>query len=229
VFETIFNSTDLGTTLEIDKTLICILAALLMGFVISIDYYIITLQKDRSRSMAVSLVVLPAVISVVIILVGGSIARAFSMAGVFALIRFRSAPGDAKDITFVFTAMAAGLSVGMGYLTLGAAVTVIICLVMFVICKLGYGMPKRPEKVLRITIPEDMNTQGLFDDLLDKYTSKSSLYRVRSINLGTLYELTYNIVLKNEGTEKELIDELRCRNGNLNIQITVREAGEQQL
>lgn len=229
MFDTIFSSTALGTTLEIEKTLIGILAALLLGFVISIDYLIITLKEDRSRSMAVSLIVLPSIISVVIMLVGGSIARAFSMAGVFALIRFRSIPGDAKDITFVFAAMAAGLSAGMGYLTLGAAVTVIICLVLFVACKLGYGAARRPEKVLRITIPEDMNTQGVFDDLMDKYTSKSSMYRVKSTNLGTLYELTYHIVLREEGSEKNFIDELRCRNGNLNIQITVREANEQQL
>ncbi len=229
MFDTIFSNTTTDVTLNLSSTLLCILVALLLGLIISIIYLLITPRNSQSPNLALSLVILPTIIAVVILLIGSNIARAFSMAGVFALIRFRSVPGDSKDITFVFLTVAAGLSSGLGYITFGAAVTLLLCLTVFILSKLGFGVNKSKEKRLRITIPEDMNFQGAFDDLFEKYTKQCKLQRVRTANLGTLFELTYHITMKDEEAEKEFMDELRSRNGNLNIQIYTRESNEGQL
>lgn len=229
VFQSIFSNAALDMPLYIGPTLLSLAVALALGVAISILYLLITAKNERSRSLALSLVIIPGIISVIILLVGGSLARAFSMAGVFALIRFRSVPGDSKDITFVFLTMAAGLATGMGYLTLGVTITLLLCILLFIAAKLGFGISKLPEKRLRITIPEDMNYQGIFDDLLEKYTVKHMMQKVRTTNLGTLYELTYLVTMKKEVSEKDFIDELRCRNGNLGIQLDIREKADQQL
>ena len=150
-------------------------------------------------------------------LVGSNIARAFSLAGAFALVRFRSVPGDSKDIASVFFAMAVGLATGMGYLGFAFAATGIIGIIYLVLMRSGYAVTKRSDKELKITIPEDMNYQGAFDDLFETYTAKSSLDRIKTTNLGTLYELTYHVSMNEDIDEKQFIDEIRCRNGNLNI------------
>jgi uncharacterized membrane protein YhiD involved in acid resistance len=165
----------------------------------------------------------------VIILIGGNLARAFSMAGIFTIVRFRSVPGDAKDISFVFLTMAAGLAVGLGYLTLSAVIIVVVGAVIVIVNKSGFGIGKQQEKRLRITIPEDMNYQGVFDEVFTKYTTQVQLQRVKTSNMGTLFELSYDIVLKSEQNEKEMIDALRCRNGNLGISLGVKEIRDQQL
>lgn len=160
---------------------------------------------------------MPAVVTIVIMLVGSNIARAFSLAGAFALVRFRSVPGDSKDIASVFFAMSTGLATGMGYIGFAFAATGIIGVIYFVLMRSGYAVRKRTDKELKITIPEDMNYQGAFDDLFNKYTKKNSLDRIKTTNLGTLYELTYHVSMNETTNEKEFIDEIRCRNGNLNI------------
>ncbi|MDF2541854.1 MAG: hypothetical protein K0S47_1572 [Herbinix sp.] len=229
MFDSIFNSADtLEVSLGINSTLISIIASLLFGLAISSTYYFMTSKRDRSVNFIVSLIILPAVISVVIMLVGGNIARAFSMAGVFTLVRFRSVPGDSKDISLIFLSMAVGLTTGMGYLTFGAAITVILCLVILISSKI-LKSSKGAEKQLRIIIPEDMNYHGAFDDLFEKYTTVHEMQRVKTANLGTLFELTYRVILKNDAAEKEFIDELRCRNGNLNIMLSIFSKNEIQL
>ncbi len=226
MFDSIFFNPALDIPMDLSKTLLCILVALFSGLVISIVYLLITPKQRQSANMAMSLVILPVITAVIMLLIGSNIARAFSMAGVFALIRFRSVPGDSKDITVVFMTVAAGLSSGTGYLALGATVTVLLCLILFVLSKLGFGLTKSDEKRLRIIIPEDMNFQGAFDDLFAKYTHKSKLQKVKTTNLGTLFELTYNITLKDEKTEKDFMDELRSRNGNLSIMIYDQESND---
>lgn len=185
--------------------------------IISIIYIIGSKNKRYSTNFAITLVILPAVVTIVIMLVGSNVARAFSLAGTFALVRFRSVPGDSKDIVSVFFAMAIGLATGMGYLGFAAIITVIIGVIYIALSKSGYAVSKRKEKELKITIPEDMNYQGAFDDVFGKYTSANSLERIKTTNLGTLFELTYHICLRDKIDEKEFIDEIRCRNGNLNI------------
>ncbi len=174
-------------------------------------------KKKYSRHFAITLIILPAVVSIVIILIGSDIAKAISLGGVFALVRFRSVPGDSKDIASVFFAMAVGLSVGTGYLTYAALITIIIGVVYFVLVKFGFGKDKAENKQLKITIPENLNYQGAFDDLFEEYTNGASLDRVKTTNLGTLYELTFSVQMKKDIDEKQFLDSIRCRNGNLNI------------
>jgi len=191
--------------------------ALALGMVISIAYMISGKKNGYSTNFAITLALLPCMVSVVILLVGTNIARAFSIAGIFSLVRFRSVAGDSKDISCVFFTMAVGLSVGMGYLTLAVVVTFFIALAMAVLYLSGFGLQKTDAKELKITVPENMNFTGAFDDLLEKNTEKYSLERIRTTNMGTLYELTFHVQMKRERNEKELIDAIRCRNGNLNI------------
>ena len=150
-------------------------------------------------------------------IVGSDIARAISLGGVFALVRFRSVPGDSKDITNVFFAMVAGLACGMGYVALAIVFTVVVGVIYFVLNFLQYGVRRSVTKQLRITVPENLNFSGAFDDLFGEYTTNVELEQIKTTNLGTLYELTYNIDMKKDVDEKAFIDSLRCRNGNLNI------------
>jgi hypothetical protein len=231
MFSTIFEELSLtsGLSISLGKVLVCIAVAILLGFTISGAYFIITPRRDRSASFVLSLVILPTIVAVVIILIGGNLARAFSMAGIFTIVRFRSVPGDSKDISFVFLTMAAGLAVGLGYLTLSAVIIIVVGAVIVLVNKSGFGIGKQQEKRLRITIPEDMNYQGVFDEIFTKYTTHIQLQRVKTSNMGTLFELSYDIVLKSEQNEKEMIDALRCRNGNLGISLGVKEIRDQQL
>ncbi len=231
MFDTIFEELSLtsGLSISLGKVLVCIAVAVLLGVIISWTYFIITPRKERSANFVLSLVILPTIVAVVIILIGGNLARAFSMAGIFTIVRFRSIPGDSKDISFVFLTMAAGLSVGLGYLTLGAVVIVVVGAVIVLVNKSGYGIGKQQEKRLRITVPEDMNYQGVFDEIFLKYTTYVQLQKVKTSNMGTLFELYYDIVLKSDENEKEMIDALRCRNGNLGISLGVKEIRDQQL
>jgi hypothetical protein len=231
MFDTIFEDLSLtsGLSISISSVLVCIAVTLLLGIMISCAYFITTPKKDRSASFILSLVILPTIVAVVIILIGGNLARAFSMAGIFTIVRFRSVPGDSKDISFVFLTMAVGLAVGLGYLTLGAVVAVIIGAVIVLVSKSGFGVSKQKEKRLRITIPEDMNYQGVFDQIFTEYTDYVQLQKVKTSNMGTLFELSYDVVLKSDLREKEFIDALRSRNGNLGIALSVKEGKEQQL
>lgn len=220
MFETIFDTTPIST----GDTFISIGITLILGLVISLVYLFSDRKKRTSQHFSFALVILPAIVAMVIMLVGSDIAKAISLGGVFTLVRFRSVPGDSKDITNVFFAMAAGLACGMGYVKLGVCFTVLICVIYFVFMRFGYGERKNTTKQLKITIPEDFNYQGAFDDLFKEYSNNVELEKVKTTNLGTLYELTYSIELKNDINEKQFIDSIRCRNGNLNITLTKEES-----
>lgn len=222
MIETIFDSTT-GVINTMDA-LKCVLTSLGLGLIISLIYMFSDRKRRISPNFAITLIILPAIVSVVIILVGSNVARAFSIAGVFALVRFRSIPGDSKDITSVFFAMSIGLASGLGYIKMAAIITVLIGGVYFVLMITGYGVLKVTEKTLRIMVPENLNYQGAFDDIFKEFTKEHYLERVRTTNLGSLYELTYTVVMKKDADEKKFIDEIRCRNGNLNITLSQREA-----
>lgn len=211
------------TTLNAGSTIIYMLVAAVLGVIIGVVYFAVCKREQRSLSFFLSLVMIPAVVAVVIALIGSNVARAFSVAGVFTLVRYRSVPGDGKDIAFVFMAMAAGLACGLGYLTVGAGVTLILAVVVVLVNFLGAAIVKRECRQLRILIPEDMDYQGVFDDLLKEYTIKSSLDRIKTTNMGTLYELTYMVYLKNGINEKKFMDEIRTRNGNLTVIMSKQE------
>ena len=216
------------TTLNVGSTITYMLVAAVFGLVIGGVYFAVCKKEQRSLSFFLSLVMIPAVVAVVISLIGSNVARAFSIAGVFALVRYRSIPGDGKDIAFVFMAMASGLACGLGYLTLGLAVVVVLSIVVVLVNLLGRFLVKSECRQLRILIPEDMDYQGVFDDLLKEYTTRSSLERIKTTNMGTLYELTYMVYLKNGINEKKFMDEIRTRNGNLTI-IMSKQIKEQVL
>lgn len=197
--------------------------ALVLGLIVSLVYMMSSENKNYSRDFAMTLVFLPGIVAIVIMLIGSSTARALSMAGAFALVRFRSAPGTAKDIAIVFFVMSVGLAAGLGFITFAIIITLIISVVIVVLAKTKFASGKDNQKVLRITIPEDLNYAGTFDDLFNEYTTTWKLEKVKTTNMGTLFELTYNITFKDNITEKEFIDSLRCRNGNLNITLSMVE------
>ena len=216
MLEQIFGVTA-DTTMDVGSTITYMLIAAVFGLIIGGVYFAVCKREHRSLSFFLSLVMIPAVVAVVIALVGSNVARAFSIAGVFALVRYRSIPGDGKDIAFVFMAMASGLSCGLGYLTLGLAVVVILSVVIVLVNFAGKIIVKTECRQLRILIPEDMDYQGVFDDIFKEYATKTSLERIKTTNMGTLYELTYHVYLKNGINEKKMLDDIRCRNGNLTV------------
>ncbi|MBQ8730229.1 MAG: DUF4956 domain-containing protein, partial [Lachnospiraceae bacterium] len=188
-------------------------------------------KSNYSKSFVVTLLILPAIVASVIIMVNGNIGAGVAVAGAFSLVRFRSAPGSAKEISAIFLAMAAGLVMGMGYIGFGFLLTVIISLVLFVCNLIGFGEMKKDDKskLLKITIPEDLDYTEVFDDLFATFTQSANLVQVKTVSMGSLFKLSYEIVLKDESKEKEFIDALRCRNGNLEILSTRLEVRNNDL
>ncbi len=223
MLESIFAASTLGDTLTLVSMLQTLGTALILGLVISLVYMQTHKKEGYSAGFTVTLIMLPAIIAIIIMLIGNNIARAFSLAGAFSLIRFRSAPGDPKDIAYVFFTLAVGLACGMGYLGYGAIFAVVLCLVMLLLHSFSFGKPRSSCMQLKITIPEDLNFQGLFDDILERYTDSWSLKRVKTADFGTIFEVFYLVDLKSADDQKQFIDELRCRNGNLNISLTMKE------
>jgi uncharacterized membrane protein YhiD involved in acid resistance len=173
--------------------------------------------NHSSKGLIMTIALLPAVVQMVIMLVNGNLGTGVAVMGAFSLVRFRSVPGNAKEINSIFMAMAVGLATGMGYLAAAGFFVMITCGVLIFYNRIGFGEPKQKEKDLKITIPEGLNYTSLFDDLFERYTAKHELIQVKTSNMGSLYKLSYRIILKGMIDEKELIDNIRCRNGNLEI------------
>lgn len=197
--------------------------AIILGLLIGIVYMYLCKKDGYGKNFIIGLVILPAIVTVVILLIGSNVARAFSMAGAFALVRFRSAPGNAKDIAIVFFAMASGLACGLGYVLFAAVFVVVLLVFLILLNFIHFADHSSENRQLKITIPENLNFNKVFDDLLDKYTTKSQLVKVKTTNMGTMYELTYYVSMKKEADEKAFIDELRMRNGNFNIILGMME------
>ncbi|MDO5311375.1 MAG: DUF4956 domain-containing protein [Clostridia bacterium] len=214
----LFNTILANTSSEITvmSAIITMLAAVVFGAAIAFTYFK-TQAENYQRSMAATLLMLPIILSVIILFIGSNIARAFSLAGTLSIIRFRSAPGDPKDIGFIFFDIAAGLACGVGLYGYGAIFVLILCAVIFAMERFKLFEKKEVEKTLKITIPEDLNYEGAFDDVLDEYTRKHSLTKIKTTDLGALFELCYSVTMKPNQNEQEFLNELRCRNGNLNI------------
>ena len=229
VLDTLFNnifSAETAQTLEIGGFLTAIVSALVLGLISALFY---TYKSTYSKGFVVTLATLPAIVAAIIMMVSGSLGASVAVAGTFSLVRFRSTPGSAKEISAVFLAMASGLACGMGYPGYGALFTLILCIVNLIYAVSGFGGKKDIElrRVLTITVPEDLNYGEIFDDIMNKYTSEWKLERVKTTNLGSLNRLTYNIVFKENGSEKPMIDELRTRNGNLEITVA-RQSSDPQ-
>ena len=225
IFSCIYN---LSTGITVQTFLISIGVALLLGAVMALVY---CFRSQHSRSFVMTLALLPATVSVVIMLVNGNLGAGVAVAGTFSLVRFRSTPGTAKEITAIFLAMAVGLACGMGYPGFAALFALLMCAVSLIYTLTNFGgQPKSQlRRILRITVPENLDYPTVFDDLFEKYTSKIVMTEVKTTNLGSLNRLTYELTLKNIGTEKEFIDELRCRNGNLEISMSFQPAEPREL
>lgn len=214
------NSISVGTMLSIPNVIKCVGFALLSGVMIALSYYIVTRKETKSTYFISSLIVLPALISMIIMMVGSDIARAFSLGGVFALIRFRSEPGNPRDITYVCFTMAAGLACGTGYIGYGLLFVAIICVVFMVVKALGIGDKRTSDMLLKVTVPEDADFEAMFADVFEKYTKYHSLERVKTADFGSLYQLWFKIKLRDDNTKKEFVDELRVLNSNLTISLS---------
>lgn len=194
--------------------LVCTLASLLLGLGTAFIYM---RRSTYSKSFVVTLALLPAMVQLVIMLVNGNIGAGVAVAGAFSLVRFRSVPGSAKEIGCIFFAMAIGLATGMGYLFFALLFFLVIGAALLLLNTTRFGENHSGDSILRIVIPESLDYEGLFDDLFETYTNGAELIRVKTTNMGNLYELTYQIRLKTPVARKAFLDELRCRNGNLTI------------
>ena len=220
---------DTGTVsaVSVDKFLLCVGVALALGMVLALVY---AFRSQYTRSFLVTLAILPAVVCVVIMMVNGNIGAGVAVAGAFSLVRFRSAPGTAREIGAIFIAMAAGLVAGMGYLAYAALFVLVLGLVWVLYECLGFGnRSTNLERVLHITVPEDLEYTTAFDQPLSEYTASFQLVRVKTTNLGSLFKLTYRIRLKSAQAEKALIDAIRCRNGNLEVSVGLQEGNNGEL
>ncbi|MCR4688799.1 MAG: DUF4956 domain-containing protein, partial [Saccharofermentans sp.] len=212
------------TNLTLTGFIICLAVALVLGTVIALSYMF---KNKTSKTFAATLILLPAVVCCVILMVNGSVGTGVAVAGTFSLVRFRSAPGSAKEIAAVFLSMAAGLICGMGYFVYAAVFTVILCLALILLTSIGLG-EKEDEKEIRITIPESLDYEGVFDEIMAKHTSSHKLVSVKTTDMGSLFRLNYVVVMKKGAGQKAFIDELRIKNGNLPISIHTSGFGEQQ-
>ena len=210
-----FNSV-IGTTITLHGFLISLGCAMVLGVLTSL---IFTHFTRHTGSLAITLAVLPPIVTLVIMMINGNVGAGLAVAGAFALVRFRSLPGTAKEVCGIFLSVSIGLACGMGYV--GVAVLYFLFMSGFIILleELRFGQGRLAERQLKITIPEDLDYEEIFDDLLEKYTLRWELVRVHTTNMGTLYELTYEVLMRQKNQSREFINELRCRNGNLSISL----------
>ncbi len=227
LFSGLFD-TDLDTVIAPGDFLACLGTALLLGAVMALAY---TYKTRHTASFVATVALLPAVVCVVIMMVNGNIGAGVAVAGAFSLVRFRSAPGTAREIVTLFLAMGAGLIAGMGYLAYAALFTLIMCAVLLLYRRAEAYVGKRQaaHRTLNITIPEDLNYTEVFTDILAEHTAACELTRVKTTNMGSMFRLTYSITLREPSREKELIDALRCRNGNLEISVSRAESAATEL
>ena len=212
----LFNSIIPSTGITPLVFIILVIVSLVLGGIMALIH---TYRNDYTKSFIMTLAILPAVICVVILMVNGNIGAGVAVAGTFSLVRFRSAPGTAREIGAIFAVMGMGLIMGMGYIGYAALFTCLIGLAILMYSRFSADGKKSTRKILKITIPENLNYSDVFDEFLEKYTKSYKLKQVKTSNMGSLYKLSYEIVLTDPSIEKEFIDQLRTRNGNLEISL----------
>ena len=212
----LFNSIIPSTGITPLVFIILVLVSLVLGGIMAMIH---TYRNDYTKSFIMTLAILPAVICVVILMVNGNIGAGVAVAGTFSLVRFRSAPGTARESGAIFAVMGMGLIMGMGYIGYAALFTCLIGLAILMYSRFSADGKKSTRKILKITIPENLNYSDVFDEFLEKYTKSYKLKQVKTSNMGSLYKLSYEIVLTDPSIEKEFIDQLRTRNGNLEISL----------
>ena len=226
LFKGVFDN-GLTRIIAVGDFLLCLGVSLAIGLIMAAVYMF---RNEHTKSFLVTLALLPAVVCVVIMMVNGNIGAGVAVAGAFSLVRFRSAPGSAKEIVTIFLAMGAGLIAGMGYLGFAALFTVMMCAMLLIYNAVtDYTEGKAVNKTIKITIPEDLDYTGVLDDIFAEYTKKNELIRVKTTNMGSMFCLTYHVTLKDATKEKQMIDRIRERNGNLEIIVSKREDREAEL
>ena len=223
-FSSVFGTAEslVGAVSAADFLLCCAFSVVLGAICAGVYMF----RHSYSKNFVVTLALLPLIVQMVITLVNGNLGAGIAVMGVFNLVRFRSIPGSAKDIGSVFLAMAVGLATGMGFLGLACVFTVVVAAVNLLFVLTPFGQPREPGKTLRITIPEDLEYDGVFDEVLNRYAAESE---VTTTNMGSLFQLTYQLRLRERGLEKAMIDELRCLNGNLKISLGMTPQGRETL
>ena len=213
---TIFQSI-LTSTLTPATFFICTAVSVVLGLLIALCY--MKTCKKHNAGFVTTIALLPAVVQIVIMLVNGNLGAGVAVAGAFSLVRFRSIPGTAREICMIFIALAAGLATGMGYLAFAVCFVIVTALLALVYARVGLGeKASKDKKSLVVVIPETLNYTEVFDDLFKEYTESNELVSVKTTNMGSLFKLSYEVKLKDASREKEFIDALRTRNGNLEIQ-----------
>lgn len=227
LFKGIFDTETLAV-IDVTDFLLCIACALICGIILAVGYIF---KSKYTKNFVITLAVLPAVVCVVIMMVNGNIGMGVAVAGAFSLVRFRSVPGSSKEIAMIFLAMGAGLISGMGYLGFALLFTLILTAVNIVYNLFSFGSKRNAAryKSFRITIPEDLDYTGVFEEVFKAYTSSCELVKVKTTNMGSMFRLTYDVILRDPAKEKELIDKLRERNGNLEITVSKQDTVETQL
>lgn len=230
-FESLFKGlfdTEYTSVISVKDFILCVSISLLIGIIMALGYMF---RTRYTKSFVVTLALLPAVVCVVIMMVNGNVGTGVAVAGAFSLVRFRSVPGTAKEICMLFLAMGAGLIAGMGYLGFAVLFALLLTAIFVIYNSLSLGTKRneRIYKTINITIPEDLDYSDVFTEIFKEYTRSCELIRVKTTNMGSLYRLTYNVELKPQANEKELIDKIRCRNGNLEITVSKQETASTEL
>lgn len=227
LFEGLFDA-HYSSVIKLNDFLICLGVALLLGVILAVAY---AFKARYTKSFLFTMAILPAIVCVVIMMVNGNIGAGVAVAGAFSLVRFRSAPGSAREIAAIFLAMGSGLICGMGCIGFAVLFTLVMCavLVIYNLIEGFAGKRSSHRKSVKITIPEDLDYTTVFDDLFAEYTKECELVKVKSTNMGSMFKLTYDLTLKDVKKEKEFIDKLRVRNGNLEIIVSREETGAAEL
>lgn len=212
MFNTIFDTSTTG--LEISSALIAAGAALIMGIALAITH---RYTSQTTKGFLITLAVLPLLVMAVMIMINGNLGTSIAILGAFSLIRFRSLQGRAKDLLAIFFAMMIGLACGMGHILFGAVITVIAILAIILFTYTHFLEPDRHERVLKVVIPEDLDYEEVFDEIFKNYTSRHHLVKMKTMNMGSLYKLTYEVKLKHGVKEKDFLDEIRVKNCNLKV------------
>jgi len=205
---------DTGSNVELSSILICSIVSIALGFVIAFTHM---KTSKYSKNFLITLVVLPVLVQVVMMMVNGNLGTSVAIAGAFSLVRFRSIPGTSKEILSVFFAMTVGIITGVGHVFFASIITIIVCLVIFLLSAISLFDSDQKERILKVTVPENLDYTSMFNEIFEKYTKSAVLDQVKTTNMGSLFDLSYRIVLNQEINEKEFIDEIRIKNGNLKV------------
>mgnify|MGYP002623682654 CR=1 FL=1 len=213
MLESIFTTNNL----TISNLLICSGVSLVLGFIIAIVHKI---TSKYSKNFLITLTVLPILVMTIIFMTNGNLGTSIAIVGAFSLVRFRSLPGTSKEIMSIFFSMTIGLAMGMGAIIFAIFMTILVSLVIIILSKTKFGEKNSNEKILKVVLPEDMDYETVFDEVFKKYLNNYKLNNVKTINMGSLFELSYTINEKNDISEKQFIDDIRVRNGNLKVSLS---------